>query len=260
MKWTLPRLAVAASLSFGFTSVAQAVPIYFDFSGTVSSGGIGAPIGAAASGGIRLESDRLLSAGAPTGGVQYSFLDWQPVGLSEPLAFLNIGDTRYSIDGGENEYSLINFADGCQPLCNLGWVENFNLGAHSGMNVAAGYTGATQSTSITFYSLYQTPLPDYPYWQGFDMFNGADMRPLDVLSLPLGRTDVSFLNTQYDCVDGSCTQVGATYLQVALDSVSRGTGPAASVPEPGTLGLLAFGLFGAFAARRKYRTDPSTRE
>ncbi|MBC8026189.1 MAG: PEP-CTERM sorting domain-containing protein [Steroidobacteraceae bacterium] len=145
----------------------------------------------------------------------------------------------------------MNFADGCQPLCNLGWAENFNLGAHSGLNVAAGYTGAAQTISITLYSLYQTVLTDFPYRQGFDMFVGADMRPLDALSLPLGLTDVSFLNTRYDCVDGSCSQTGASYFQVSLDTVTRGTGPSASVPEPATLGLLGVGLLGAWVARRR---------
>jgi hypothetical protein len=247
MKKALARSA-ALLVAFVASTVAQAVPIHFDFTGRVSGGTVGAPLGAAASGGFRFDSDQFLFSGA-SGGIQYSWVAWQPA-VTGPLAFLSVGDSTFTVPSGDTNYALINFADGCQPLCNLGWAENFNLSAYSGTATPAGFTGTARSTGFGFYNVYQNQLPDYPYWQLYDQFVGSQMQPLDVLSLPLASYDVSFLETTWDCVAGSCRETSAVSFQIALDSLTRSS-PAQSVPEPGTLALLGLGLAGVFAARRR---------
>jgi hypothetical protein len=250
----MKKLLIPTVLACTLAAAAQAVPIHIDFTGTVSGGTIDSPIGAAASGGFRIDTDQFMFSGAASG-IQYSWVAWQPA-ITQPLAWLNVGASNYIFPSGDDYYAVINFADGCQPLCNLGWVENFNVGAYNRADIAPDFTGIARSQSVSFYSLYQTALPNFPYWQGYDQFVGSQMLPIDVLSLPLGgRTDVGFLETTWNCVAGNCREQSALSFTITLDSLTRSS-PSQSVPEPGTLGLFGMALAGIFAARRRKRDKP----
>jgi hypothetical protein len=248
----LARAAIAA-LAFGSTGLAQAVPIHFEFTGTVSQAGTTIELGTAVSGGISLETDRLLSSGLPASDIQYSFVDWQPTGLTEPLAFIDFAGTHHEVPAYSSNYALVNFVDGCQPLCNTGWSENFNLGAYTEDAWSADFTGQMRSSSISLYNIYQNQLPDYPYFEIYDAFEGATAVPLDTISLPLAYLDGIYYESISDCVNGNCTSGSSDYFVFRIDNLTRGVGPT-DVPEPGTLGLLATAMLLFVATRRRARS------
>jgi PEP-CTERM motif len=250
MNKNLARVAIAA-LAFGSAGLAQAVPIYFEFSGSVSQASATTGLGTAISGGFNLETDRLLSSG-PGSGIQHSFVDWQPSGLADPLSFLDFAGSHHEIPAYSSSYAAISFADGCQPICNTGWSENFNLGAYTQDTWSAGFTGQLRSSSISLFNTYRNELADYPFYEGYDAFAGATAVPLDSISLPLAYLDGIFFESISDCVDGNCTTGNSDYFVFRVDTLTRGVGPK-TVPEPGTLGLLATGMMLGFATRRRAR-------
>ena len=253
------RIFAGALCAVTFASAADATPIYFEFTGIVSQASATTPVGTAVSGSFNLETDRLVSFGQP--GIQYSFIDYQPTGLTEPLAILDVGGIHHEVPGYSQNYAGVNFVDGCQPLCNTGWSENFNLGAYTQEPWSAGYTGQLRNSSISLFNLYEQLLPDYPYFQGYDAFDGATAVPLDVLSLPLAHLQGDYYEAISDCIDGTCSTVSSSYFVFEIDTLSRGVKSAESVPEPGTLELLGVAGFSLFLfGRRRRATEPSPRE
>jgi hypothetical protein len=84
-------------------------------------------------------------------------------------------------------------------------------------------------------------------WLDFD--EGID--PADIATLPTSTrtpTTLNLLDYNFDCTE-RCVRTGVHMTILEMTSVTRTVG---SVPEPGTLDLLAIGLAGAaFATRRR---------
>jgi hypothetical protein len=253
MKRILLRGALAglALASFG---IAHAVPVYVDFSGTVTQYTIptveGISTGAAVTGGFTLETDRLLPSGAPPGGIQYTFLDFNPAGLAQPLATVSFGGREITFPQFERTYAYVNFVDGCRPGCDAGWAEAYSINAATQDVFTPGYTGLYHSYFLNIFSLARTPLPDFPYFQYFDGFDGAAMTAMDAFTLPTWDLQGSFLESIAECVDGVCTSVSDASFNFDLTSFTRGVGTRA-VPEPGTLGLFVAAFAGAWLLRRR---------
>lgn len=249
MRKTFERAAFAA-IAIAAASLAQATPIDIQFTGTVRQASATTPVGTAVAGGFHLETDRFVSTGAPLSGVQYSFIDWQPSGLTQPLAYLSFSGADHELPLYPDNYAMINFADGCQPVCNPGSSENFNIGVFSEQPRQAGYTGQLRSTSILLYNLYETPLPDFPYFETYNAFDGAAQSPDDILSLPLSHLDGAYIEGVLDCVEGVCSQLSYDYFVFDIGSLTRGVAPT-GVPEPGALGLMALAFSALFLFRRR---------
>ncbi len=241
--------AVFAAAAIASAGIAQAVPIHFEFTGVVRQASATTPDGTAVSGALDFDTDRLLFAGS-SGGIQYSFIDWQPADLAQPLGSIDFAGTHHEVPNYSENYALLNFVDGCQPLCNTGWAEDFNLSAYTEDPWSPGYTGQLRSSSIQLFNLYETVIPDFPYYQEYDAFDGATAVPLDVMTLPLGRLDGTFTEGVSDCVDGNCTTLSYDYFVFDVTSLTRSFGTTASVPEPGTLGLLGIAALGMLLFRR----------
>jgi hypothetical protein len=242
--------AVLTATMIAAASLAHATPIDIQFTGTVTQAGAVTSNGTAVSGGFHLETDRLLSTGAPASGIQYGFVDWQPAGLTQPLGYLDFSGTHHEVPAYANNYALVNFVDGCNPLCNTGWAEDFNVGAYTQESIPTGYTGQVRGSSITLFNVYEVLLPAYPFFQEYDAFDGATAKPLDILSLPLARVDGSYTEQVLDCVDGACTTLSYDYFVFGVDSLTRAVSPTA-VPEPGTLGLMALAFSTLLLSRRR---------
>jgi hypothetical protein len=257
--------AGAAFIAVSFAGTAQAVPLYFDFTGTTTGYSYtypspdGSPttvdgyaLGETVTGGFNFETDRLYDAG--TFGFQHSWVDWQPANLTEPLTFLSFGGRDVSLpaypDG--SKYTVVSFVDACTPTCNPGWQDNFNLFTTSIDQeiTTADFTGTTHRSSLFVSSAAYTIVPDYPYQEGFDYFDGATVDPFSIVSLPLFNMIGIYSEETVNCVAGACTNQSLQF-NFSLDSVTRGIGPRASVPEPGTLGL--FGMTALIALRLRRR-------
>ncbi|HUQ11538.1 MAG TPA: PEP-CTERM sorting domain-containing protein [Steroidobacteraceae bacterium] len=254
MKRLLLR-AAAAALTLSSVDVARAVPVYLDFTGTIASYTLpaveGAETGTAIAGSFTLETDRLLSSGPPLSGVQYTFVDFNPTGLAQPLATVNFGGREISFPQFERTYAYVTFVDGCQPVCNAGSSESYSINAATEDVFTPGYTGRYHSYFLNIFASARTPLPDYPYFEYFDAFDGAAMTPADAFTLPTWNLQGNFLENVFDCVDGSCTSVASNAsFNFDITSLTRGVG-ARPVPEPGMLGLFVAALGGAWLMRRR---------
>jgi hypothetical protein len=252
MKRTFRCAALAAAFSLGLAGTASAVPIHFDFTGTITGveGVEGVAVGAAISGGFTFETDRLVGthrAGDP----QYSWLDLEPVGLTEPYAFLNFGGRELAYpSAASGNYAVINFFDACRPDCGPLGPENFGMYASTGHSAAPDFTGIIQHSAFYFASAALTRLPDPPFIETFDYFDGAQVDPTSIVTLPLYDMVGFYSGGTMDCVLGACVNTDSGSLGFSIDSVTRGIG-ARAVPEPGTLGLLAVGLAGLLLFRRR---------
>jgi hypothetical protein len=253
MKRILLRGA-AAALALSSFSVAQAVPVYVDFSGIVTQYTLpavdGVSTGAAVTGGFTLETDRLLPSGPPLSGMQYTFLDLNPTGLAQPLATVSFGDREITFPQLERTYAYVNFVDGCRPGCGTGWAEAYSINAATQDVFTPGYTGLYHSYFLNIFSLARTPLPDFPYFEWFDGFDGAAMTAMDAFTLPTWELQGSFLESIADCANGVCTSVSDASFNFDLTSFTRGVGTR-PVPEPGTLGMFVAALAGAWLLRRR---------
>jgi len=251
MKMNLARAAAAAA-ALGIAGLAQAVPIYVDFTGTITASSDGVGIGGAVSGSFNFETDRLALAphhpGAP-----YTFRERPLAGATEPLALLNLGGPDIEFPRHGNSYNLLSFVDNClNGVCDTPYAENFNFLSWGETPYELGYTGLRQLEYFYVISYAETPIPDAPYWQPFDYFDGATAQPIDVVSLPLYNMVGLYAQTTDDCVLGNCTRLSDRVVEFAVGAADRGIGSRpTSVPEPGTLGLLGVALAGMFFLRRR---------
>jgi hypothetical protein len=240
MKRDFVRVAFTAA-AVAFTGIAQAVPIYFDFTGRVNSGDPGTVFGTPVSGGFTLETDRIpapiLSPQQPIQPT-YQTADWDPQNLSEPLAYLSSGGNvfpDYALD-----YALLTFIDGCQPGCSPTSFDDFSIYVVTQDLWTPDYTGQYRLASLLLWNTVN----------GSDAFDGSTAQVIDMVSLPLGNMGGFYGESLSDCVDGNCTLISSTSYGFSVDTLTRGVG-SRSVPEPGTLALLAAGLAGCGLRRRR---------
>jgi hypothetical protein len=256
MKRTTVRSAIAAAFSLGITATTNAVPLYFDFTGTIQDG-----TGTAISGGFSLETDRLAGS-APTPALR-SWVDYEPANRAESVAHLDFGDRSITVPSAPGtSYVVINFFDGCTPAaCSNQAFDNFGIFASTAdREIVPGFTGTYRSQSFYFASAGITRRPDAPFMEAFDYFDAAQLDPTSVVTLPLYDVIGFFSEDTLDCVDGACVSLGqGSSFGFTIDSVERGTG-SRSVPEPGTLGLSGVGLLAAYWMRRRQKPELAPRQ
>jgi hypothetical protein len=244
----------AALCALTFTALsgnALAVPIYFDFTGTVftASGSYANSglEGTAVSGGFAFETGDLTPFLAP----DLAFAQYFDGPNRSSTAYFHSAALDVSLPlHPQNGSAGIFFTDtDCShlPYCSprSDWYEGFQVSGTWGDEYTPGYVGQLHLSAFGVSSL------DYD-WANFASFDWASATPIDIVSRPLANVYGSYGDTLYTCgVDGSCTSESPGIFEFSIDSVTRGIGPRAAVPEPDTLALFALGFAGLLVIRRR---------
>jgi hypothetical protein len=265
MKKNLVRGA-AAAITLGFAGLAQAVPIYFDFTGTVNNVyGSTSPspnaslLGQSYSAGFTFETDRLFSTELGNHPLSANLVDFGNPGPDASSTHLTIGGETYAFPSQPYQYTMMNFNDACSPAppsCTPQWAEDVVLyGFTTDQPLdASTATGTFHASMLMFSSIVPivtdpfNPLYGMPAFDYFDVLAGVD--PTLLLTLPMYEMFASFATTETVCGNGDCVTGSSEYVQMSVTGVTRGLA-ATAVPEPGTLGLLGVALAGILFLRRR---------
>jgi len=264
MKRTAVMSRVACAISLGVAaSSAHAVPMIFDFTGTVrdtyyydwvnQTGGTDlSQAGQVVTGRIVLELDDLASFNETTErGTSISFVDLLNT-PSEPITSeLSIGGVAhdvgaYSGDGG----ALLAFdsrglpsCEGCSPERDRLTISDRSMEywLRDGVDAPPPPPGEYLFRSLTLgWSDPDLAVDFIDLSQGF--------QPLDLIQWVSALVPGAFYITSVmDCADRQCVTTSNSQTNFIINSLTIST---PSVPEPGTLALFAVGLLGGAVARR----------
>lgn len=245
-------MIAALSLSAG---AAHAVPIVFEFTGTVTSSDTsthtgqifhGSRIGQTVSGRITLETQGLVAQTThQSNGMTIMYFDPSADAADLITSELFIGGERfdlslYSGNGGHIrafDSNDVNPCVGCSPS-----RDAISLRDTSSQPYWDEPPGESLTRDVAlFWSDSADPLGLVDLSDGFDPLAWL---PLMNTLLPTG----SYTETTWDCVPDECSEISSWTTRFSISSI---TVSAANVPEPGTLALFAVGLLGVAVGRRR---------
>lgn len=241
------RIAVATVVGWLFAGVANAVPIRFDFAGTVTNTSNDRVhlLNQSVSGFLTVETDGLVRLRWLD---PFSTLDFasQPAAPGPSLfsANLTVGGEFLPTSGVFN-YGRVRFFDACSPDCLPGYIESFGFNINSRDRPFDDVPeGRYYDTGFALYSMAYDP-------ETGQQTNYYDITPdfdvTSILTLPLLNIGGLYQDVIRDCVAGECNST-FSFVQFNFTSVTRSS---ASVPEPGSFGLLGAALAGMFFMRRR---------
>ena|SRR5690349_2009329 len=242
---------------------ASAVPVQFDFAGTVTGvidydlvtgdqvygqGPLASPFSA------RFVFDTDLFGPAVPEEAEFSerltYAAQLPGALSASLV---IGGVNVDIFAHESDSASLNFndslgvfscGDGCQAFSPDAWGLTFESQTVTDIGRTALRTGYF-TFAADFVDINQPELS--MGWLDFD--EGVEPADIATLPFPTTPTTLNLVDWNFDCTE-RCVRTGLHMTILEMTSVTRTVG---SVPEPGALGLMALGAAGAMLASRRRR-------
>lgn len=267
----VPSLVLLLGL-LSVSDYASAVPIRFDFSGTVRetnvfNSGIGSQDhsndGAAFAVSIIVETDGLTkSTTTAASGVTVSYLD-APGAPELVSSSVVINGTAYDVGIYDFDQGGIRFIDSSGPVsCGVGCAtftpDQFNI-SDSSTEILFGpgpfpADGVYRNRSVNINSADPDVggLNPFNYALMMDYFDlAATDDPLSVLTLPLGFLGGSYNEGAFTCTSVPTKHCIGDYNKVTVFTINSVSRSIVSVPEPASFGLLAFGLAGLAAQRSR---------
>jgi hypothetical protein len=259
----LARATLATALAIAATT-AHAIPLVFNFTGSVSSrvtldtGGNASYDhsldGQAMSGWITLETDGLVTSSTTNERFdRLTFADSIGDSVEWVTSGLTIGGVAYDVGGYQHDYGQLAYLDSngptsCGPNCTSTTPDQWMVLDESRQlpNPAPNTRYNTRALSLSVYdALNQFGFIDLS--QGFDA--------LSVLTLPSAYATGLYQENTWFCGSSDSCNVQRTSTWLQINSLSISAPP--SVPEPGTLALLAMGIFGTALTRRSKKSRRS---
>ncbi|MES1263286.1 MAG: PEP-CTERM sorting domain-containing protein [Peristeroidobacter soli] len=243
----------------------HAVPIVFDFTGTVtgrSTQVVGGPSvnddslnGVAYSASLTIESDLLLRKPVQDFGDQLIQEFTEPeFGTAAVTGSLVIGGETIDLRPYSRNIGNVSFGDQLDFVTQTydGLIDSVAINANSRapeptFPAESGLRGSGRVLSLIAYELWNPTAPA----TGMGSFDNLSLD--DLLSMPLPNATLSYLDAYWTCEVTYCIQLPATRTTFSIDTLTRRV---ASVPEPATLGLFALGLIGAAGVRRRLSMRP----
>jgi hypothetical protein len=241
---------------------AHAVPIVFEFTGTVTNRFTqvvsGQSInddslnGVAYSASLTIDSDLLLRRPVQDFGDQliqeFTESEFGAPGVTGSLV---IGGEAVDLRPYSRNFGNVSFGDQLDFVTQTydGLVDSLAINANSRapeptFPADTGERGSGRTLSLLAYE------PWDPVNPATGMGSFANLSLDDLLAMPLPNVTLSYLDASWTCQATYCIQLPMTRTSFSIDTVTRHV---ASVPEPATLALFTLGLFGVAGVRRRHR-------
>jgi len=242
---------------------ASAIPVQFDFAGTVTGVidydwatgdqvfGQG-PLGSSFSARFLFDTD-LFGPAVPEEAEFSERLTYAAQLPGAISANLVIGGVNFDIFAHESDSASLNFndslgvfpcGDGCQALSPDAWGLTFESQTVTDIGRTSLRTGYF-TFAADFIDINRPELS--MGWLDFD--EGIEVADIATLPFPTTPATLNLVDWTFDCTE-RCVRAGFHMTVLEMTSVTRTVG---SVPEPGPLGLLVVGAAGAMLASRRRR-------
>lgn len=264
-----PRAALITILLSAACTQAYAVPIVFEFTGTITgrytqvlSGELfsdDTQNGVAYSASLTIDTDLLRARPVHD---DYGYSRVQEYGESEFLqpavqGSLKLGEEVIDLRPYSRNAGNVAFGDslgargGCNPLCLDGVGDSVAINANArAPEPTYPFEGVVGSSRVLSFGAYED-------WDILDPTKNGNLFNLDglsvdqLVSMSLPNAYLTYSDVYWSCGGNSCTQAPSTTTTFSIDTMTRRV---SSVPEPGTLALFAVGLIGvAGVGRRRLR-------